>query len=189
MGSPVRTTRHAWPAHLLAAWLAAYEFATPGLRAGHNGTLRLDLDNEPQPDLMLWVPEAAGGRAHVDADDYLTGPPELVIEVAATSTSKDLHQKRDVYRRNGVPEYLVHRVEDAAVDWFLLEQSAYSRQQPDPHGCLHSRIFPGLCLDVAALLRGDLTALRTAVERATATEQHAAFVQRLRSTRPDSTAS
>jgi hypothetical protein len=44
---------------------------------------------------------------------------------------------------------------------------------------LHSRVFPGLCLDVRALLVDDLAALRSAVERATRTPVHAAFVRRV----------
>jgi Uma2 family endonuclease len=180
MGSPVRHVQHGRPDRLLAIWLGLYEAATPGLDSSANATVRLDLDNEPQPDLLLRIPEAAGGRSRVTADGYLEGAPELVIEVAASSASYDLHQKLRAYRRNGVLEYLVHRVEDGEVDWFVLEGGAYVRLQPDTHGLLHSRVFPGLALDVAALLRDDLRALRTTIERAIATPEHAAFVQRLR---------
>src|SRR6187455_3095890 len=50
MGSAVRYRQHGRPEHVLAAWLAFYESHTPGLGAAHNSTVRLDLDNEPQPD-------------------------------------------------------------------------------------------------------------------------------------------
>ena len=181
MGSPVRYVQHGRPEHLLSVWVGFYEVATPGLDSSGNSTLRLDLDNEPQPDLLLRVPERAGGRSRVTADGYLEGPPELVIEVAASSVSSDLHQKLGVYRRNGVAEYLVHRVEDGEVDWFLLERGVYVRQQPDSEGILRSRVFPGLWLDVPALLREDLRALRKAIERGVADPAHAAFVQRFAS--------
>lgn len=182
MGSPVRHVFHGRPERLLAIWLGFYEVATPGLDSSANATLRLDLDNEPQPDQLLRLPEAAGGRSRVTTDGYLEGPPEFVIEVAASSASYDLHQKLDAYRRNGVLEYLVHRTEDGEVDWFVLEGGAYVRQPRDVHGLLHSRTFPGLALDVDALLREDLAALQATIERATATPEHAAFVQRLRAT-------
>jgi Uma2 family endonuclease len=152
---------------------------TPGLTSGDNSTVRLDLDNEPQPDLLLRIPERAGGRSRVTTDGYLEGAPELVIEVAASSTSYDLHQKLHAYRRNGVMEYLVHRVEDGEVDWFVLDGGTYVRQQPDAHGLLASRVFPGLVLDVAALLREDFGALEAAIERAVQTAEHAALVRRL----------
>ncbi len=179
MGSPVRYEQHGAPEQAFAAWLGFYRSLTPGLGSSGNTTVRLALDNEPQPDLLLWRPERAGGRSRVGADGYLEGPPEPVIEVAASSASYDLHQKLRVYRRNGVLEYVVHRVEDREVDWFLLEGGAYVRQQPDTNGLLHSRTFPGLALDGAALLRDDLAALRARVEREVGAPEHRASVSRL----------
>ena len=182
MGSPVRHGLHGRPDRLLQGWLAYYEMVTPGLDSSSNATVRLDQDSEPQPDLLLRLPEHVGGRSRRTTDDYLEGAPELAIEVAASSVSYDLHQKRNAYRRNGVLEYLVCRTEDRAVDWFVLERSEYTRQQPDARGHLAGRRFPGLVLDVAALLRDDLNALRAAIDVAIGTTAHAAhasFVQRL----------
>ena len=180
MGSPVSLLRHGQPHTNLAYWLTYYREVTPGLIAGDNATVLLDLDNEHQPDLLLCIPVAAGGTARITADGFLQGPPELAIEVAASSVSYDLHQKLGAYRRNGVQEYLVHRVDDGEVDWFVLEHGTYVRQQPDAEGLLKSRVFPGLWLDVPALLRADLRALRAAVERGVGDPAHAAFVLRLR---------
>src|SRR5688572_33336177 len=154
MGSPVRYLQHGRPERVLSRWLGYYEDVTPGLDVSGNTTVRLDLDNEPQPDLLVRLPERAGSPSRVTSDGYLEGPPDLVIEVAASSVSYDLHQKLDAYRRNGVVEYLVHRVDDGEVDWFVLERGAYVRQQADG-GILRSRAFPGLWLDVPALLRAD----------------------------------
>jgi Uma2 family endonuclease len=179
MGSPVNLVRHGQPHHVLSTWLGLYCMATPGLIAADNATLRLDLDNEPQPDLLLCLPAGAGGRSRVAADGYLEGPPELVLEVAASSVSYDLHQKLDVYRRSGVQEYLVHRVEDGEVDWFALDRGAYARLLPDGAGNLASRVFPGLWLAVPALLHGDLPGLRSVLERGLAGPEHAAFCRRI----------
>jgi len=181
MGSPVRYQQHGLPEQSWAAWLAFYRALTPGLGGAGNTTVRLDLDNEPQPDLLLRVPEHAGGRSRIAADGHLEGPPELVVEVAASSTSYDLHQKLGAYRRNGVREYIVHRVEDGVVDWFVLAEGAYVRQALAADGTLRSVQFPGLCLDVPALLRDDLAALRAVVERgvAAAAGEHGALVQQL----------
>jgi len=179
MGSPVSLVRHGRPHHSLAYWVGVYMEFTPGLLVGDNSTVRLDLDNVPQPDLLLCIPAAAGGNSRLSADGYLEGPPELAIEVAASSTSKDLHQKLGAYRRNGVREYLVLRVDDGEVDWFQLEAGAYVKKQPQAVGLLASTVFPGLWLDVAALLHGDLPALRAAVVRGCALPQHGPFVARL----------
>jgi Uma2 family endonuclease len=179
MPSPVSHTYHGHPHILLGAWLVAYAEATPGVDGSDNATVRLDLDNEPQPDLMLRI-DRPFGSSRIDADHYIDGPPELVVEVAASSVSYDLHQKLHVYRRNGVQEYLVLRTTEAAVDWFALRGGVYERLAADAHGVLRSEVFPGLWLDVPALLRGDTAAMRAAVLRGTATAEHAAFRARLR---------
>ena len=180
MGSPVSLLRHGQPQLNLAAWLTFYREVTPGLVGGDNSTVRLDLDNEPQPDFLVALPASIGGRSRVTSDGYLEGPPELVIEVAASSVSYDLHQKLHAYRRNGVQEYVVHRVDDGEVDWFVLERGNYVRQQPATDGTLRSRVFAGLWLDVAALLAADLSALRAAVERGCRDDaEHRALVRRL----------
>ena len=61
----------------------------------------------------------------------------------------------------------------------MLEGGTYVRQGPDTNGVLRSRVFPGLWLDVAALLRGDLQALREVIARGCATDEHAEFAARL----------
>ena len=84
MPSPVRFDRHAAPHLALAAWAGVYLASTPGVHAGDNATVRLDNQNEPQPDLLLRIDAAHGGRSTVAPDDYIEGAPELVVEVAAT---------------------------------------------------------------------------------------------------------
>lgn len=163
----------------LSYWLGCYEDHTPAAQGANNSTVRFDEDNEAQPDILLRLPAALGGSARVSDDDFLEGPPELIVEVTTSSVSYDLHQKLHVYRRSGVQEYVVHRVQDGQVDWFRLERGAYANGIPDADGLLRSGVFPGLWLDVPAQLRDDLPGLRAAVERGCATAEHAAFVARL----------
>lgn len=179
MPSPVRYTFHGHPHALLSAWLGAYAETVPGLAVAADSTVRLDGDNEPQPDLLLRV-ATAHGTSRIDADGYLVGPPELVLEIAASSASYDLHQKLHVYRRAGVQEYLVVRPADAALDWFALHHGSYQRLVADARGVLHSAAFPGLWLDLPALLRCDSAALRAQIEHGTRTAEHAALCARLR---------
>ena len=137
----------------LIAWLGAYRAITPGVRVSDNATVRLDLDNEPQPDVHLRYELSDLNRRE---DKYLSGAPELVAEVAASSASIDLHEKFRAYQRNGVREYIVWRVYDHAIDWFALEGGVYVRIERDEAGVVHSRVFPGLRLAVQALLDGDM---------------------------------
>jgi Uma2 family endonuclease len=179
MPSPVRADRHGTPHAILVTWLGYYVARTPGLRFADNATVRLDEDNELQPDLLLMLPPGAIGEARVDADGYISGPPQLVCEVAGSSVSIDLHAKLNAYRRNGVREYLVWRVEDSAVDWFMLRDGRYEPLPPQ-NGTLRSETFPGLWLDAPALLAGDLPKLLAAVDQGTATPEHGKLVERLK---------
>lgn len=177
--SPIRVRSHGKPHGQIMNWIGLYSAATPGVDFADNATLRLDPDNEPQPDATLWIDAAAGGHARISEDDYLEGSPELIVEVAASSASYDLHVKRDVYRRNGVQEYVVWRVYDRHVDWFRLENGQYVTMPADAAGLIHSRVFPGLRLAVPALLSGDLARVLAEVQRGLASAEHQAFVEAL----------
>ena len=173
MGSPVSFERHAGPHADLMGWLTVYRAMTPGVLSGDNGTVRLDNDNEPQPDAFLFI--VSGGQAHIGEDGYLEGAPELAAEIAASSVSYDLHVKQDVYRRSGVQEYLVWRVDDETFDWFVLNEGRYERLEP-LGGVLVSKTFPGLRLDAEALLRGDMARVLSVLQEGVGTAEHKVFV-------------
>lgn len=175
MASPVRLECHGEQHVALAHWLATYWVATPGLRTGDNSTARLDLDNEPQPDLLLMIPRSIGGQAQL-VDGYVEGSPELVLELASSTVSIDMHDKLRVYRRTGVGEYIVWRVFDRAIDWFERRGSEFVLKQPDADGLLKSSVFPGLWLDAPSLLAGELPKVIAALSAGLATPEHAAFV-------------
>jgi len=155
MPSPVRADYHGQPDNLLQTWLGTYAAHTRDVVAFTNTTLALDGDNVPQPDAMLCFTPEAGGRAHVGEDGYVHGSPELVVEIAGTSASVDLNDKLRAYRRNGVAEYLVWLTRENRVIWFVLENGEFQPLAPDSRGVLASRRFPGLSLDIAALLARD----------------------------------
>lgn len=180
VASPVRFKQHAKPHAQMMAWLTTYWVATPIVQLADNATLRLDLDNEVQPDALLFIEPEAGGRAIIGEDDYLAGAPELIIEIAASSAATDLHKKKTVYRRNAIQEYLVWQIYERRVDWFVLDEEVYVALQPAAQGVLSSRVFPGLRLAVPALLAGDLAAVLEEVRRGLVMPEHAEFVGRLR---------
>lgn len=180
--SPV-STAHAGPHAMIQTVLLVYAASTPGIRGYDNATVRLDLDNEPQPDVLLHIESEAGGRARVSADDYIEGAPELVVEVAASSASIDLHDKLRAYRRNGVQEYVVWRTHERQIDWFELADGEYRVLPADDAGIVHSRVFPGLRLAAGALLKGDLAGALADVQKGIGSPEHGAFVARLAAAR------
>jgi Uma2 family endonuclease len=179
MPSPVRIRRHGQPQFRLITWLGSYAAATPHTIGGDNATARLDLDNEPQPDALLMIDPEHGGQAVISADDYVETAPELVAEVSGSSVSFDLHTKLAVYRRNGVREYLVWRVLDDEFDWFVSRQGTFEKLVPDAAGILRSETFPGLWLDVAALLKGDMPRVLAVLQEGIQSPEHAAFLSHL----------
>ena len=179
MPSPVGRD-HAKAHGLMMIWLGAYLLATPHIEMLDNNTVRLDRVTEVQPDALLRIDESCGGQSHVGAKGFIDGPPELVVEVAASSVSYDLHAKRKAYQRAGVRDYVVWRVDDHQIDWFVLHGARYVAQKPDAQGVYASTVFPGLRLAAAALLAGDLAAVVTEVQQGLQTPEHAAFVEQLK---------
>ena len=155
----------------------------PGTRGGDNSTILLDLDNAPQPDGLLFIQPEYGGQVKINEDGYIEGGPDLVAEVAASSASYDLHDKLNAYRRNGVREYVVYRVFERKVDWFVLKEGRFEALAPSADGLLRSTIFPGLWLDAAALIRGDLATVLAVVQQGLSSPEHAEFEARLQALR------
>lgn len=178
MAAAVKFDQHGYSHSTLMGWLFLYAAETGGVVAGDNSSLRLDLDNMPQPDcLLLRLPEFGGQAAIVDG--YIEGAPELVAEVSSSTVSFDLHAKLNVYRRNEVREYLVWRTQDEEIDWFILREGQFERLPSEADGILRSRQFPGLWLDATAMTSGNLKQVIQVLQQGLASTEHAEFVSQL----------
>ncbi len=176
MASPLRRP-HAMYHITLSLALATYEAGTSGVEASDNATAILGEESEPQPDLALRILPECGGQSRVNEDEYYTGPPELIAEIAHSSRAIDMNQKREDYERAGVLEYLVLCVEERELHWFHFPSRRMIRA--DRQGIARSRVFPGLWIDVHALLERNNARLTAAVQQGLASPGHAAFVKRL----------
>ncbi len=179
MASPLRFKSHAEPHGNLIGWLWTYKTATPQVEMGIEPTVRLDIDNEPQPDGVLRISPESGGKSTLSDDGYLEGAPELVIEVAASSAAIDLGDKKRAYRRSGIQEYIIWQVFEKKIDWLSLENGDYIELIPDEQGIIYSQVFPGLCLDVAAMLDGNMQQVLTVLQAGINSDEHQEFVQQL----------
>jgi Uma2 family endonuclease len=141
--------------------------------------VRLDLDNEPQPDAVLMIEEQAGGQAQLSEDDYIEGAPELVAEIAASSAAIDLGDKKRAYRRNGINEYIVWQVFEQRLDWFRMQEGEYVPLPVDEDGVIRSQVFPGLWLAVNDLLSGNMGRVLAVLQEGLAAPEHTVFVQQL----------
>jgi Uma2 family endonuclease len=80
--------------------------------------------NVVQPDVLMVCDQGRISRENI------RGAPDLIIEVLSPSTSlKDRREKKRLYERFGVREYILIYPEDELVERFLLEGSSY--QTPD----------------------------------------------------------
>jgi Uma2 family endonuclease len=186
MPSPARFQRHSGPHAAVVGWLYVYSVATSGVQVADNGTVRLDPENEPQPDAFLFIEPQCGGRVRISDDDYIEEAPELVVEVTSSSVSYDLGPKLEAYRRNGVREYVVWRVLDREIDWFVLTDGQYRRLVPGADGIYRSTVFPGLWLDRHALLESNHARVAECVQLGLQSQEHASFVERLAAARAGS---
>ncbi|HJT31805.1 MAG TPA: Uma2 family endonuclease [Pirellulales bacterium] len=175
MASPQRVPHGRYTSRL-ASVLSFYEMQTPGVENSVDSTVILGDKSEPRPDLVLRVLPEYGGRTRT-ADLYVTGPPELVIEVAHSTVAIDLHEKKSDYEHSQVGEYVVVCVEETQVYWFDLVSRRTKKLPAD--GILRSRMFPGLWIDCPALFAYDTKGLVRTLKKGLASPEHARFVKRL----------
>ncbi len=163
----------------VSGWLFLYKRFTPGVRSPNDATVMLDELGEPQPDCQLRIPAELGGQTHVDEIGYITGAPELIVEIARSSRSYELNQKKADYERAGVVEYVVVELDPHRIHWFIRRGTRFVQRRPGPDGIYRSTVFPGLWLDPDALYSQDLDRLIHVLEQGLATPEHAAFVAKL----------
>lgn len=176
VASPLRR-RHGISHLPFGTLLYTYKSHTPGVEATDNATILLAENSEPQPDLCLRILPEHGGQSETTQNDYISGPPELVAEIAHSSHALDLHAKREDYRRYGIKEYLVLSIRDHQLIWFDLE--ADQEREADEAGICRLRTFPGLWIHAASLLSDDYQKMMAVLQEGLASAEHAEFVQKL----------
>ena len=164
--TPLRAVHHGNPHALLSGWLFNYSMHDPELIISDNATIRLNADNDPQPDLCLL---REGGQTRFDDEGYIIGPPEMIVEIAGSSASYDFGEKRDVFEAAGVGEYIVFETIEGRIAWWRLDSGRFVEIQPveiKGIGTVYkSVLFPGLWLDAEALRSADSRKLIATLQR------------------------
>jgi len=179
MSSPVRVRNHGEPHSLMMSCLGFYFLSTKGVKLLDNATFVANEEYEPQPDAVLRIDENHGGKSWINDRDYLEGAPELVVEIASSSASYDLHDKLEIYEQKGVQEYIVWRVLDNQIDWFGLEKGKYKKFVGDKQGIIESKVFAGLRLNVKAMLKDDLQKVLADLQKGLASSKYKSFIKQL----------
>ncbi|QJW96727.1 Uma2 family endonuclease [Frigoriglobus tundricola] len=177
---PISADGHATPDNHLQGIFFVYASHTPGVvSSGSVTTLLPSQATSLEPDALLRVLPTHGGASTIGADKFVHGAPELVAEISFTSGSRDFGKKFDSYQADGVPEYLVWRTAEKEIHWFALNRKKYVALKPHADGTLRSDVFPGLWLDVPALLASDTAKVLATLQQGIASPEHAAFVAKL----------
>jgi Uma2 family endonuclease len=177
MPSPVRN-EHSEYDEDLALWTGLYKKATKGIRGGRNATVILGPFGETQPDGHLRIRQALGGQTRIERG-YIVGAPELVIEIARSSRSYDLNEKKTEYAQAGVLEYIVVELAPDRIHWFILRNGRFEDLPVEADAIYRSQVFPGLWLDADALFAEDLDRVVEVLEQGIRTPAHADFAARL----------
>lgn len=125
------------------------------------------------------IEEDCGGKSWVNEDDYLEGAPELIVEISSSTASYDLHDKMDIYEQKGIQEYIVWRVLDNQIDWFSLENGKYQRLLPNKKFIIESKVFPGLRLNIKAILEENLQQVLADLQKGLQSKKYKEFAKHL----------
>lgn len=178
MMSPMKNP-HGRHTRKVSAWLDSYELATPGVEGGDGLTTILGDNSQPEPDACLYVRPEKGGRVRINEDEYTEGAPELIVEVASSTESYDLHSKKRDYETAGVCEYIVVALRQKQVLWFVLRDAKFQLLDAGKDGIYRSEVFPGLWLDPQALLNLDGQRIRAVLQQGVESPEHSNFRRNL----------
>jgi Uma2 family endonuclease len=161
----------------LSLLLSTYATSTAGCEVADNATVILSEDDEVQPDLFLRILPECGGQSRLTKDDYISGAPELVAEIALSSRAIDLHLKKDRYAISGVREYIVVCLRPRRLYWFNLSGKGELGETGD--GIIRSSVFPGLWIHRTALLQEAQIKLQETLKAGLQSAEHTNFVNEL----------
>ena len=178
IATPIRARKLASHVVATANGTLALESVLRGLRIGQGDEVIVPALTFAAPASSVLAVGASVVLADISSDSW-TIDPDLVAEVAASSASYDLGKKLNAYRRNGVREYVVWRVLERQVDWFVQREERFETLLPTADRILRSTVFPGLWLDPATLLHWDVNAVFAIVQQGLNSPEHADFVARL----------
>ena len=111
--------------------------------------VKFDEGNVLQPDILY----ISGARKAEIVKERVEGAPDLVIEILSPSTGYyDLRQKKDIYEKYGVKEYIVIDPIGLVAELYAIKDGAYYlHQKAQKNEQLNSILLPGFSIDLSKL--------------------------------------
>jgi len=111
----------------------------------------LDEDNAFQPDVLY----ISADRKEQLVKTRIEGAPDLVIEILSPSNAYyDLRQKKDVYEKHGVKEYIIFDPLQETGELYTLENGVFQmKQKASKTANLKSDVIAGFSFDLSKLFK------------------------------------
>lgn len=108
--------------------------------------VRLDDGNVYQPDFLF----ISASRVNKLVKGIIEGAPDLVIEILSPSNGYyDLRQKKDIYEKYGVQEYIIIDPLQQSAEVYVLKNNAFFiDQKVQSPGTFHSNVLKGFSVDL-----------------------------------------
>ena len=113
--------------------------------------VKFDDGNVLQPDILFISEE----RKAELIKDRVEGAPDLIIEILSPSNAYyDLRQKKELYEKYGVKEYIIIDPIAQNADLYILKEGVYQlNQKAQKLEQLNSVLLPGLAIDLQKIFK------------------------------------
>jgi len=114
--------------------------------------VKFDEGNVMQPDILYIGEERI---SELVTDIRIEGAPDIIIEILSPSTAiYDLRQKKDIYEKYGVKEYIIIDPVSQNADLHALRDGVYYlHQKAQENEFLNSIILPGFSINLSKLFK------------------------------------
>lgn len=155
----------------LITFINGYRLQTVGLFACVNVAVKLD-ELMINPDIMVMIGSGRHQQCKPDFEnDYFVGPPNFIMDYAENPKSADMKNRKEIFEKAGVLEYLLVSDNCAKVEWNRLINGKYKKIKADRDGVIKSTSLAGLWLPVKKL-RSDPFAVMAAIDHGITRKEH-----------------
>ena len=142
MPSPVRQRSHGDSTPTSIAGWPTTRGVRPGVEVGDNSTVRLNLENEPQPDCLLFIQPEHGGQVRIGEDGYIEGAPISSPRSPPAASAMTWGRSSAPTAATACANTSSGGCSIAQIDWYVNRGGRSSGSSRRSTGCSAARSFP-----------------------------------------------